>query len=171
MAYDFDVATGRWRWTGLAVEPEVGQTRAEYLEAMGEKFAPPLPGNGIVPYTMGPGTTPPAQVLPPGDIGVVNGVPISGPFLPEPPNVMVSKSWAIKVSDKNLHSFFVYFWKLIDGRIMCYNPEKHEWKIWRPKKHIVISSDPRMSNIRKLERTYNRVIRKLAKKSKALKLA
>lgn len=101
----------------------------------------------------------------------VGGVPISGPGVPEPPRYMVARQWNIVTHSDEHGTFRVYFFKLIDGRIMCYNPAKNEWKIWRPKKHIVISRDPRMSTIRKLERTYNSVIRKLARKSKALKLA
>ncbi|GAI21636.1 unnamed protein product [marine sediment metagenome] len=107
----------------------------------------------------------------PGLLGIVNGVPISGPGVPEPPRVLVAKQWSIAVRSETYGTFRVFFFKLIDGRIMCYNPSTKSWKIWRPKKHIVISRDPRMSTIRKLERTYDKVIRKLARKSKALKLA
>jgi len=47
---------------------------------------------------------------------------------------------------------------LIDGQI----------KYWKPKKHIVISSNPRMSMISKLDRTHTRVVKRL-KKMKAIK--
>jgi len=89
----------------------------------------------------------------------------------EPPQAMVAKHWVILTHANDIGNYYIYFWKLIDGRITMYNPRLQEWKIWRPKKNIVISSDPRISMINKLERTYNKVIRKLAKKSKALKLA
>ena len=95
----------------------------------------------------------------------------SGPGVPEPPQAMVAKQWVILVHANDIGNYYIYFFKLLDGRITMYNPRLQEWKIWRPKKNIVISSDPRISMINKLERTYNKVIRKLAKKSKALKLA
>lgn len=95
----------------------------------------------------------------------------SGPGVPEPPQAMVAKQWVILVHANDIGNYYVYFFKLLDGRITCYNPRLQEWKIWRPKKNIVISSNPRISQIAKLERTYNKVIRRLAKKSKALKLS
>lgn len=103
-------------------------------------------------------------------IAGVGGIPISGPGVPEPPAALVARQWRIMVRAEDIGNYWVYFFKLIDKRIMSYNPRKQEWKIWRPKKHIVISSDPRMSMVRKLERTYNKVIRSLARKSRALKL-
>ena len=106
-----------------------------------------------------------------GETGIGPGnVPISGPGVPEPPRAMVAKQWVTKVYANDIGSYFVYFFKLIDGRIMSYNARLREWKIWRPKKNIVISSDPRISGIMKLERVYNKVIRRLAAKSKGLKL-
>lgn len=107
----------------------------------------------------------------PGRLMAVDGVPISGPGVPEPPPGMVAKQWSVAVHSNTYGTFRIFFFKLLDKRVMCYNPSTKTWKIWRPKKNIVISSDPRMSTIRKLERTYNRVIVKLARKSKALKLA
>jgi len=101
----------------------------------------------------------------------VGGVPISGPGVPEPPANMVSKQWVTLAHSNTVGNYYIYFFKLIDGRIMCYNPAKKEWKIWKPKKMIVLSPDPRMSQIKKLDRVYNRTMRTLAKKTKALKLA
>lgn len=91
------------------------------------------------------------------DASVVNGIPISGPGVPEPPRYMVAKQWVTLVSAKDIGNYYVYFFKLIDGRIMCYNPRMREWKIWRPKKHIVISSNPRMKTLSKLSRLNKRV--------------
>ncbi len=101
----------------------------------------------------------------------VDGVPISGPGVPEPPQAMVAKQWVTLAHSNVVGNYYIYFFKLVDGRIMCYNAAKKEWKIWRPKKMIVLSPDPRMSMIRKLDRVYNRTMKRLAKKSKALKLA
>ena len=97
--------------------------------------------------------------------------PVSGPGTPSPPKAMIAKYWKTKAFSHTVGEYWVHFFKLIDGRIMSWNGAKEEWKIWRPKKHVVISNNPRMSQIRKLERLYDRTIRKLAKKSKALKLA
>jgi hypothetical protein len=43
-------------------------------------------------------------------------------------------------------------------------------KTWRPKKHVVISSNPRMSQVRKLDNLHRRVVKRLGK-MKALKRA
>jgi len=84
---------------------------------------------------------------------------------------MVARYWKTKAFAHDVGEYWVHYWKLIDGRFMSYNARKNEFKVWRPKKHVVISSDPRMSAIRRLERTYDKTIRRLAKKSRALKLA
>ena len=127
-----------------------------------------IPGGGAV-------TAPITGALLGGGNGTYGGpmvadIPVSGPGVPEPPRQMVAKQWVTKVYANDIGLYFVYFFKLHDGRIMCYNARFKEWKIWRPKKNIVISSDPRISSIVKLERVYNKVIRRLAKKSKGLKL-
>ncbi len=100
----------------------------------------------------------------------VGGIPVGGPGVAEPPANMVAKQWVILTHSNTKGNYYIYFFKLIDGRIMCYNPGTG-WKIWRPKKMIVLSPDPRMSMIRKLDKVYNRTMRTLAKKTKALKLA
>lgn len=101
---------------------------------------------------------------------VIDGVAVGGPGYKEPPPAMVAKQWHTKVEMKDGRDVMIQFYLLHDGRIMANNPYTGSWKIWRPKKSIVISSDPRISNIMKLERVYNKVIHRLAKKSKALKL-
>lgn len=105
-----------------------------------------------------------------GSTGAAGMVPYGGPGVPEPAAGLVARQWKTKAFANDVGEYWVYFFRLIDGRIMCWNERRQEMKIWRPKKNIVISSDPRISSIVKLERTYNRVIRRLAKKSKALKL-
>lgn len=99
----------------------------------------------------------------------ISSLPLVGPGVPEPPNYMVRKRWET-YSGKG-GNIKCNFYALIDGRIAMYNNTTGTWRVWRPKKHIVISSDPRMSQITKLERTYDKVIRRLAKKSRALKMA
>jgi len=84
--------------------------------------------------------------------------------------VMVRKTWTNASRDGSIPAT-VESIMLTNGKVITRSLITGEIKTHRPKKHIVISSNPRMSSIGKLERTYNRVIRKLAKKSKALKLA
>lgn len=61
------------------------------------------------------------------------------------------------------------FARLADGRIAC---ERRDGvvKVWRPKKHIVISNNPRLSQLRKLDRVYKKVtkmVRRYAPKVKS----
>jgi len=94
---------------------------------------------------------------------IANGVPISGPGVPEPPAAMVAKAWKTKAFSNTFGEFWVYHWKLIDGRCMTYNGTTKSFKIWRPKKHIVISSNPRIKSLGKLDRVYKRM-QKMVKK-------
>ena len=95
----------------------------------------------------------------------VGGVPLGGPGVAEPPTAMVEKAWKVMVH-KNTgplgvlsgeSNWWIYFWKLRDGRVMMWDPGNNRAKIWRPKKHIVISSNPRLSQLKKLDGTYNKV--------------
>lgn len=95
----------------------------------------------------------------------VGGVPLGGPGVAEPPAAMVEKAWKVMVH-KNTgplgvltgeSNWWIYFWKLRDGRVMMWDAGNNRAKIWRPKKHIVISSNPRLSQLKKLDRTYNKV--------------
>jgi len=127
-----------------------------------------VPGGRPVPtvYAGTPGT----EVVPIGEGGaIVGGVPTSGPGVPEPPRSMVAKQWKIKAFSKTVGEYWVYFFKLIDGRIMCWNAAKREWKIWRPKKNLVLSANPRLKDLTKLDRIYTRMtkmVRKFAPKPK-----
>lgn len=59
--------------------------------------------------------------------------------------------------------------QLIDGKMATVN-RNGVIKTWRPKKHVVISSNPRMSTLRKLDRVYKRTqktVRKYAPKKHA----
>lgn len=57
----------------------------------------------------------------------------------------------------------VEFMMLPDGRMASRSLVTGRVKMWRPKKHIVISSDPRLSNLRKLDRTHRRMVKTLRK--------
>lgn len=101
----------------------------------------------------------------------IPGVDLGGPGVKEPAPGTFKRTWNTWVWDKERGKVKMQFWTLFDGRVLMYHHDKGYYKIWRPKKMVVLSSDPRMSQIRRLERVYDRTIRKLAKKSKALKLA
>lgn len=138
-----------------------GMFAGEMIEGIG--------GNGAT-MQVGPSGQPGAGVVP-GAVPAtgVGGVPISGPGVPEPPRAMVAKQWNIVTHSATYGTFRVYFFKLIDGRIMCYNPSVKEWKIWRPKKNLVLSANPRLKDLKKLDRIYTKMtkmVRKFAPKPK-----
>jgi hypothetical protein len=63
----------------------------------------------------------------------------------------------------------VMFAKLTNGKVMSMSLISGEIKAWKPKKHIVISSNPRLKTLNKLDRVYKRVtksVRKYAPKPK-----
>ena len=90
-------------------------------------------------------------------------VPLVGPGVKEPPNDMVKKRWETRVYDNELGYIKLNFYALVDGRIMMYHNYRKYWKIWRPKKMVVLSSNPRLSHLRKLDRVYKRT-QKMVKK-------
>ena len=47
---------------------------------------------------------------------------------------------------------------LSDGRIVVSKPDG-SWKVYRPKKNLVISSNPRLRDIRKLDRMHKKVVK------------
>lgn len=107
---------------------------------------------------------------------VVNGVPISGPGVPEPPRAMVARQWVIKLNaDKWAgpgETFYMYFFRLIDGRIMSYHPYLG-WKIWRPKKPLAVMyrGKTTLSQAVKVQKYLDQLWRTVARKTKALKLS
>jgi len=99
-----------------------------------------------------------------GDQGA-GGISLGGPGVPEPNPALVEKSWKMMVH-KNAgvlgaitgeSNWWIYFWKLHDGSVLMFDPGNNRTKIWRPKKHIVISSNPRLSNLKKLDKLYGKV--------------
>ena len=101
----------------------------------------------------------------------VNGSPL-GIGVPEPPAAMVARQWKTKAFSHTAGEYWVYFFKLIDGRIMCWNEARKEWKIWRPKKPIVLYRGKiTLSQAVKTQKMLDKLWRNIAKKTKALKLA
>jgi len=102
----------------------------------------------------------------------VGGVSFGGPGVPEPPASMVAKAWKTKAFSKTSGEYWVYFWKLIDGRILSYNAAKKSAKIWRPKKPIVLyRGSVTLSQAVKTQRMLDKLWKTVAKKTKQLKLA
>ncbi len=54
------------------------------------------------------------------------------------------------------------FFRLMDGRIAVQR-KNGVWKIYRPKKHIVLSTNPRLSQLRKFDRAYSRLNKMVSK--------
>jgi len=110
-----------------------------------------------------------------GHEGVVmngGGVPVGGPGVPEPPSQMVAKQWKTKAFSNTVGEYWVYFFRLVDGRMMCYNAAKRTWKMWRPKKPIVLyKGSITLSQAVRTQRMLDRLWKTVAKRTKALKLA
>lgn len=155
--------------TGMPVDVAMGGVSPLALLGPALRFGVPLlsaaaagamlpvgPGGAISPIPAfggnGGGVLPGAPVP-----TVVNGVPISGPGVPEPPGYMISRHWKVKVESQKYGTFQMYYWSLTDGRQMSYHSPTKTWKIWKPKKHIVISSNPRVKMLAKLNRLNKRV--------------
>lgn len=93
-----------------------------------------------------------------GQEGVSYGpaVPPSGPGLAPGFGGGVVRVWSNASKDGQLPAS-VEFMQLADGRVVSRSVITGAIKIWRPKKHIVISRDPRVSNLRKLNSLNKRV--------------
>ena len=115
------------------------------------------PGGEVIPGAGSP--TPGAGVvtMPGGRQIAIDGIPVGGPGVPEPPKYMIAKEWNVKVDSKQYGTFRMYYFMLHDGRCMSYHSPTKGWKIWKPKKHIVISSNPRVKMLSKLNRLNKRV--------------
>ncbi len=94
-----------------------------------------------------------------GEPGAIPGtaIPVQEGFLPWQqdiiPDEWVAYSW---------NTGTAVFYRLIDGRIAVQN-KMGVWKVYRPKKHIVLSTNPRISQVNKLFRTCDKFTKKLAK--------
>ncbi len=162
---------------------DVGWTQEQVMQSYPGLFEF---GAGAVPTSLGPpptngylnGYAPVGTVGPthadvvPGVLGHVNGVPVSGPGVPEPPRQLVTKQWSVAVHSNTYGTFRIFFFRLIDGRIMCYNPSTKSWKIWRPKKPIVLyRGKVTLSQAVRAQRMLDRLWKTVAKRTKALKMA
>lgn len=108
----------------------------------------------------------------PGILGTIGDVPVSGPGVPEPPRQMVAKQWSVAVHSNTYGTFRIFFFRLLDGRIMMYNPSVKGWKIWRPKKPIVLYRGRiTLSQAVKAQKLLDKLWRTAAKKTKAIKMA
>ncbi|MBA7676430.1 hypothetical protein ES703_84671 [subsurface metagenome] len=72
------------------------------------------------------------------------------------------KSWTNASKDGRIPAS-VNFVKFSNGMMASQSLVDGQIKTWRPKKHVVISSNPRMSAIRKLDNLHKRTIKKLIK--------
>lgn len=111
-----------------------------------------------------------------GHAGMVEGgrydVPVGGPGVPEPPAYMVARQWKTKAFSKTAGEYWVHFFRLIDGRIMCYNAARRSWKMWRPKKPIVLyRGKVTLSQAVRVQSMLDKMWKKVAKNTKALKMA
>ena len=95
----------------------------------------------------------------------VGGVSFGGIGVPEPPANMVARAWKTKAFSYTKGEYWVYFWRLIDGRILCWNAAKNEAKIWKPKKNMVLSQNPRLPDLLKFTRKANSLLFKLDKQA------
>ena len=107
----------------------------------------------------------------------IGGVPILSNGVPEPPPSMVVHEWVQLLRAKKWkgegESFYMYFWRLIDGRIMSYHPYKG-FKIWRPKKPIAVLFRGGRLDLKtavRAQKYLDGVWKTVAKKTKQLKMA
>lgn len=110
----------------------------------------------ILPYII---PTANGQAGPPAGFG--------GPGVAEPPASMVKNRWETRVYDNKLGYIKLNFYALTNGQIAMYHNYKKYWKLWRPKKNVVISSNPRLKDLKKLDRLYakmQKMVRKFAPK-------
>ena len=162
---------------GTAIGAGAGITLAGAAGLVGELFPQLAPVAGVVATVAG------AQALlggedmanggPVATVGsIVDGVPIGGPGVPEPPRALVARQWKIKVFSKAHGEYWQYFFKLIDGRVMCFNPYKG-WTIWKPKKPLAVMyrGKTTLSQAVKVQSYLDKLWRKVAKRTKALKMA
>ena len=80
------------------------------------------------------------------------------------PSIGILKSWS---NGRGGSLGTVTFFKMMNGSVVYNNLQTGAWGKYRPKKHIVISSNPRLKSLAKLDRVYKRVgkmVRKFAPK-------
>jgi len=98
---------------------------------------------------------------------------LSGLGLPEPVPGSFSKTWTTLYERRDGKNVRVYFWMMNDGYIISYDSDTKRSKRWKPKKPVaVIMQGGKMSmqDFLKADRYLDRFTRRLAKRSKRLKL-
>jgi len=98
---------------------------------------------------------------------------LSGLGLPEPQPGTFSKTWTTLYERKDGKNVRVYFWLMNDGYVISYDSDTKRSKRWKPKKPVaVIMGGGKMSmqDFLKADRYLDRFTRRLAKRSKRLKL-
>ncbi len=136
-------------------------------------------GTGVTAYAMGKAT----DLAGSGGEAVSNGTTqsmitsggypamygIAGPGVPEPANGTWSKRWSQHVNSHRLNATWeIFFWQMWDGYTLMYNPMTQGWKRYKPRKNIVLSSDPRISNIARATRATEGKLKRLAKRTRRL---
>lgn len=157
-----------------AVKIAATMLAAEILTPDIDIFRPML-GNG---RTAVPGipTSPAGIPTSPGGGTVVtmqNVMPygIAGPGVPEPADGTWSKRWNIVTHSNAAGTYRVYFWQMVDGYTICYNPATKGWKRWKARKNIVLSSNPRIGDLARAERAVYGKLKRMAKRSPFLKIS
>ena len=112
-----------------------------------------------------------------GDAGGGNGMTmeqygIRGPGVPEPAPGTVKRQWSVAVHSNTYGTFRIFFFQMFDGYTLCYNPSTKSWKRWRPKKVIAFTrGNISLSKAVKIQGILDKLWRKAAKKTKAIKMA
>ena len=90
---------------------------------------------------------------------MANGMdlPLVGPGVAEPPTGSVKKRWETRVYSNTYGYIKLNFYALTDGRIAMYHNYAKYWRVWRPRKNLVLSSNPRIKDLKKLDRVYKRM--------------
>lgn len=96
------------------------------------------------------------------------GYGIAGPGVPEPADGTWSRKWNIVTNSRERGTYRIYFWQMMDGYTLMYNPATKGWKRWKQRKSIVLSADPRMSTIGRAVRATEGKLKRLAKKTRHL---
>ncbi len=93
-----------------------------------------------------------------GQEGMIPGsmVPLGGPGLPEPPGYMIAKQWTANGAQ---------FYMLLDGRIAVYSVKKRRWKLYRPARNLVISRNPKVNSLLKVEGKINSLMNSIARRA------
>lgn len=187
MGYEWNESTQGFQWVGPGLEPTIGMTREEY-DAQAQQQLGPIPMAGPILPAIGAALTPWVGPIV-GAVGgwlfgdaagggnggadLQTGLPFvpQGPGVPEPPAAMVSKAWKIKATRSGVggilgeitgqNEWWVFFWRLLDGRTVMYNPMKRQWKMWRDYKSITIGKGITTQNAKRVAKRFKQHVKSL----------